>query len=673
MVKRTFVIRGLSLCLLVILLCGLLSMAPPAQAANDLRVGVCADTPPFHFEEEGDRLTGLHIDLVDHIARAKNYAPQYQVFDRISGAVEALERGEVDVVLGALPSDVINNPNVRFTNSISSASVCMLAPNHKLEDVMYSQEEGRRYSVAFELGTITFSHLSQFYMVQSTVMGSQEQLYDALTAGRVDSVVCVKDSMLHILERDGIRDNYTIISEEITNVEYMLLVRTADRALYSILNDAIARLRTSNAYTQILDRWMVDLDLQDMQGRVRMLAVGALVVTLAAGIIIVNIRYINKRLKVLVAEKTYELNRQMRQLEAASNLRNRLVEHSPGGNMLVQRDGTVLLINPVARTMAGLGDEDAPLGNVRNMKVFGPIWEKAAPYFHKEMEAPELIVLSNGGRDKHTYRYQCHRTNTRSEMVLLVEDVTWEERRKQEAFEERKNLTLNRIIAGVAHEIKNPLMSIRTFSSLIVAQGNDPEFQTAFQEYVPKEVDRISKMIETLINYARPPREHKERIQASELVKDCMSLAYISAKKRILMEYNVPDDIYVYANGDQLRQALVNLLINGIEAVEAKMNVQGDQAPEDLRVQVFGFREGQNFVLEIHDQGLGMSEEDILQCTDPFFTTKKSGVGMGLALTKQYVRENDGTLEIESTLGQFTKMRMTFKEDTGYETDRMDH
>ena len=81
---------------------------------------------------------------------------------------------------------------------------------------------------------------------------------------------------------------------------------------------------------------------------------------------------------------------------------------------------------------------------------------------------------------------------------------------------------------------------------------------------------------------------------------------------------------------------------------------------------------------EIRDEmmnyrGSGMSEEDILQCTDPFFTTKKSGVGMGLALTKQYVRENDGRLEIESVLGQFTKMRMILKEETGYETQRVDH
>ena len=209
------------------------------------------------------------------------------------------------------------------------------------------------------------------------------------------------------------------------------------------------------------------------------------------------------------------------------------------------------------------------------------------------------MVTFGSGKDRHTYRYQCHLTSTQEEVVLLVEDVTWEERRKQEIFEERKNQTLNRIIAGVAHEIKNPLMSIRTFSSLIYSQRDDPEVQAAFQEYVPREVDRISKMIETLINYARPPREHKEHISVRELVNDCVGLAYLSSKKKIEMLENIQEDIYLYANGDQLRQALVNLLINSIEAVESKMSWQESGDQENLCVKVSGYKENDCFVLEI--------------------------------------------------------------------------
>ena len=658
-------------CLLLMLALNLLPVR--LEAGQALKVGVCSGAPPFQFQDANGRLTGMHIDFLNYIGYLKDYQMEYVSYDRGSDAVTALEKGEVDVVLGALPDDVLNNPRVQFTDPMSTSSVCMVVPKGMTGKVSDENDRSSRFSVAFELGTITFSHLSQFWMGQNKVVGSQGQLYSALLENKVDAAVCIKDSMLYMLESAGIRDDFEVIHEGLADVEHRLLVRSGDRTLRGILDDAIVILRTSNSYGQIVNQWMVDLELKDLQGRMRIMVYGILLVLVVTGIIIINTRYMNRRLKVLVEEKTRELNQKVEQLEQAGNLRNRLVEHSPGGSMLVRRDGTILLINSVARIMAGLSASGDQPEKVDEVSIFGQVWEKARPYFEKQMDAPQLLVLNNGGREKHTYRYQCHRTNTHEEMVLLVEDVTWEERRKQEVFEERKNQTLNRIIAGVAHEIKNPLMSIRTFSSLITAQGNEPEFQTAFQEYVPKEVDRISKMIETLINYARPPREHKESIPVSELVQDCMSLAYLSAKKNISVECDVPEGVSVYANGDQLRQALVNLLINAIEAVENKMNRPEGGGEGDLSVRVTGYREDDRFVLEILDRGSGMSEEDILQCTDPFFTTKKSGVGMGLALTKQYVRENNGRLEIGSVLGEYTKMRMILKEETAYEADRLDH
>ena len=169
---------------------------------------------------------------------------------------------------------------------------------------------------------------------------------------------------------------------------------------------------------------------------------------------------------------------------------------------------------------------------------------------------------------------------------------------------------------------------------------------------MPKEVDRINRLIETLINYARPPRGQKERILIGDLIEDCVCLAYVSAKKEIVLQCEVSARAYVYGNKDQLRQALINLLINSIESVEAKLSA-GDAPAEGLRVCVSGFRR----------EGLGMSESAVQKCTEPFFTTKKTGTGMGLALAKQFVQENAGQFEIESTPGAYTAIRMIFEED----------
>ena len=647
------------------------SFRTPSSALTSVKIAVCADLPPLHYIDETGELTGMHIEILNTLAKDRDLLLEYVLYDRVTDAVTALENGEVRIVLGALPGDVTNNTGVTFTNSLSSSSMCMIVPAGQTEKVIYRGDTPRPYRLGFELGSVSLNQISRLPSATMVPVGSQQQLYRQLTSGQSDAVVCAKDSMLYMLERAGIRSEYSVAVSQITEIDYMLLMREDDRILHSRLNGYIGDLRASNQYNDLLSKWLIDLDKQDMQAQFRLLLWGIAFLAVIAGSIIFTFYYMNARLKVLVAEKTSELNQKVIQLEEASNLRNRLVEHSPGGSLLVQRDGTVLLANSVAREMAGLPKEDVPLGNIRDMKVFSAIWEKTLFFIAENRDTPALISLGSGS-SRHTYRYQCHLTSTREEFVVLAEDVTWEENRKQEIFEQRKNQALNRIIAGVAHEIKNPLMSIRTFSSLIHSQRDDPEVQAAFQEYVPREVDRISKMIEVLINYARPPREHKERISVRALVQDCVGLAYLSAKKKIDMHSEVPKDVYLYANGDQLRQALVNLLINSIDAVEAKKAaLQGTETP--LSIRISGYRSAGEFILEIYDQGSGMSEEDILQCTDPFFTTKKKGTGMGLALTKQYVRENNGRLEIESVLGEYTRMKMIFKEDTEDEAHRMDH
>lgn len=190
-------------------------------------------------------------------------------------------------------------------------------------------------------------------------------------------------------------------------------------------------------------------------------------------------------------------------------------------------------------------------------------------------------------------------------------------------------------------------MSIRAFASLIRRQGDDPEFQASFGEYVPKEVDRINRLIETLINYARPPRGQKERILIGDLIEDCVCLAYVSAKKEIVLQCEVSARAYVYGNKDQLRQALINLLINSIESVEAKLSA-GDAPAEGLRVCVSGFRRAGSVVVEVYDEGLGMSESAVQKCTEPFSPQRRPEPAWGLRLQNNLCRKMPGSLKLKA-------------------------
>ena len=243
----------------------------------------------------------------------------------------------------------------------------------------------------------------------------------------------------------------------------------------------------------------------------------------------------------------------------------------------------------------------------------------------------------------------------------MVEDVTKEERERTEGFEANKNQTLNRLIAGIAHEIKNPLMSIRAFASIIREQGGDEAFQASFSRYVPQEVDRINRLIESLINYARPVKGLQEHLDVAKLMEECVYLTHASAKdKRIKFHSESDAEAFICVNRDQVRQAIINLLINAIESAAQKITCQPETTPA-IYTKVY-IATGKVCV-EVMDEGMGMSEETLKNCTEPFYTTKKTGTGMGLSLAKQFVCENKGMFEIESKPNEYTLITLTFEED----------
>ena len=157
----------------------------------------------------------------------------------------------------------------------------------------------------------------------------------------------------------------------------------------------------------------------------------------------------------------------------------------------------------------------------------------------------------------------------------------------------------------------------------------------------------------------------------ADVVDDCLGLAYISSKKKVSVQTELDRSLHVFSSKEPIRQALVNLLMNSVESVEIKIEDGADPASQFVRVSVF--RQGADVVTEVYDTGMGMTDEQVQQCMDPFYTTKKTGTGMGLAMSKMYIRENGGRLEVESRQGEFTAMRMIFREDkSNDETEDLD-
>ncbi len=644
----------------------LLSLLPVRASAIHINIRVAAKgtCPPYLFWKSDGTAAGLDVDILEMVAQKEGLNLEYVPFATNEEAAAALLSGEVDAVLGVLPGACPDG--ARLTNTISSGTISLIAPNHMADTISGKSKDTLRYPVAFELNTISFSQLNQLKTTYTVVSGNQEQLFNSVVSGSVSAVAAVKESFLYqAKDLGGHGDAFTVINNYMGVVNYAIMVRQNDTLLCEKLNRGITHLRNSGEYDTALERWIVDENLEAAQLRIHKLLVLGTLLLLTAGCILLFFNIWNRRLQQVVQEKTAEIRQQMLQLEAGNRLRNLLIYEFPNSILLLRQNGEVLMMSPRAEQVGGITgviwDEAHDPVYMDSLAVFREIWEICGQNGPEEMESSTVLQVTSKDGQQEQYRYQYFTLNEQKDCALLVEDVTEEETRRSEIYEANKNQTLNRLIAGIAHEIKNPLMSIQAFASIIREQGNDEDFQESFAQYVPQEVGRINRLIESLINYAKPVSGTKERVDVQRLTNECVYLVSASVKnKQITFSCDNAVSAYILVNRDQIKQALLNLLINSIESVEERLALEPDSRPSIL---VTVEKENGIVRIRVRDEGTGMSEESIQNCIEPFYTTKKTGTGMGLSLAKQFVTENAGRFYLTSQLNMYTEVSMLFKED----------
>jgi len=671
------VLRRIRMCIVLVPL--LLTLCCANAAAEVLRVAFNYNTAPYHFVSEDYTFVGLHIDMMNWIARERGYEVLYTPFESNGACIKALREGEIDVILGHRMGDGAAD-GLLYTDELSTSSLCLVASEERRGEI--ESDDYGRYSAVTEYGLTRSIYMDKMNIKSFMATGSQRMVFEMLLEGRTDVALMVQDCFAYMAHKAGLQDEYTAYLSYISPVSYGMLVGPENAELCNMLNHGLAALRTSGQYQEIYNRWIITdgLDYETIQ-RINYIIAGSLLVVSLITLIVLGM---NRYLKYRVNEKTRELSdanteldRRMIQLESENRIRYGMIEDSPSAMVSFNADYSVTLMNRAAMEMCGRGD--GALGrDVRSLPVLGTIVSKiqqdifSFEFYGKNVNRPVIMELEEG-MQRRAYRYNIYRSrseNSISSALLTVEDVTREEERARELFEQEKNSTLNQLIAGIAHEIRNPLMAIRTSASLLESQWDDPEVREAFARFVPNEVDRINQLIENLIGYARPVKGERMRICLAEIVGECLYLTAIAAKKNnIVCRTELDEDVWIYADRDRIKQALINVIINGIESIEKKI-ARGTERLPGMHIRVSA--QGDTALICVRDEGMGMRAEDIRRCTEPFYTTKSAGTGLGLALVQQFLRKNDGLLSIESVPGEFTEIQLRFRRsesDHGTDTD----
>jgi signal transduction histidine kinase len=214
--------------------------------------------------------------------------------------------------------------------------------------------------------------------------------------------------------------------------------------------------------------------------------------------------------------------------------------------------------------------------------------------------------------------------------------------------------SLGTLTAGLAHEIRNPLVAIKTFTQLLPERFDDSEFREHFLSVTAGEVDRIASLVTELLDFARPSQPKLNREDLNQIVEKMMLLVDTESHKKnvqIVKDFNdfLPP---VVLDREQIKQVLLNVLLNAVDATPEDGTIFVETAP----IKKNGSLDYVQIVIK--DTGRGIPAEDLDKVFTPFFTTKHEGSGLGLAISHQIIQEHHGNIEVESTKNQGTTFRI---------------
>ncbi len=210
--------------------------------------------------------------------------------------------------------------------------------------------------------------------------------------------------------------------------------------------------------------------------------------------------------------------------------------------------------------------------------------------------------------------------------------------------------SLGMLTAGLAHEIRNPLVAIRTFTQLLPDRYQDKEFREGFQSTALKEVDRICGLVNDLLSFARPSVPNVSAEHINEIVENIIRILETEAKEKGVQIYrrfsnSLPK---IFIDKEQIKQVSMNIILNALQSIE-------DEGVVEVSTQLFTRNGSEQFVqIGVRDSGVGIAEKDLEDIFTPFFTTKKEGSGLGLSISHQIVQEHGGHILVESKAGKGT-------------------
>ncbi|HLG17585.1 MAG TPA: ATP-binding protein [Blastocatellia bacterium] len=333
---------------------------------------------------------------------------------------------------------------------------------------------------------------------------------------------------------------------------------------------------------------------------------------------------------------------------------DRIIESMRSGLVTTDLTGAIITFNRAAEEITGHKAQDVRGRNIHG--IFGDIEkqiEVGLESIRTRSRLPRFDIgcLTADGREIHlgfSVAPLVDEADHSRGYVLTFQDLTEVMELEREVRRQERLAALGKMAAGLAHEIRNPLASMRGSVQVLASELSLSPDQSQLMEIVLRESDRLNRIVTDFLTYARPPRIEPATIDLVSILSETVALLRnspeLQAGHRIVEEYSELPVSY-YGDPNQLRQIFWNLARNAIQAMpnggELRLNLEA--------------REGGEVTIEFSDSGLGMTRDQKERMFEPFNSTS-GGTGLGMAIVYQLVRDHNGDIVVDSEVGLGTRI-----------------
>ncbi|MCK5848837.1 MAG: hypothetical protein KAH01_06540 [Caldisericia bacterium] len=331
-----------------------------------------------------------------------------------------------------------------------------------------------------------------------------------------------------------------------------------------------------------------------------------------------------------------------------------ILNNASTGMISIDKNNQVLFFNDAATNLLNIKEGLISMEQIRT--ILGPIIENVINRTFKIGHSFSFdnypVKLPNMQKYFHIV-VSSHLDPTKEKIILItLDDVTENVKLIREAEKNESLRMLGMFTTGIAHEIRNPLTSVKGFVQLLGKKVVNVDGAPRMVHLVTREIDRLESLLKDLITYARPSKTNFEWMQVSDLISIIEKLLTEKIKQRKLVWYvkNV-EKLEICADSRKVHQVLFNLVLNAIQSVKIDKG----------EVTVYGIEENDYFWICIKDNGYGIASEDFGKIFTPFFTTKDKGTGLGLAISRRMMEDMNGKIVFESSRTKGTTFKIGFE------------